>query len=215
VTVKLNRRALDRGREARTAAEPLRSMVEVGRQGILNAVVTQDSPEAYAREISRLWSEARDKFMAIGEYLLMAKRSLAHGEYEDMIRSRLPFGPSAARKMRAVAEAVQDGKVSVDRLPNSYATAYELTLLSQDEFRAAEGRGLVRPDVFLRDIQALRAEMRAPVGSQRQLALQKEHEKIKRDIERLNARAREIALELRLCCADEATIINGTAQATD
>lgn len=212
---RLNRKALDRDREARMAVEPLRSIVEVGRQGLLNAVVAQDGPEAYAREISRLWGEARDKFIAIGEYLSVAKRSLAHGDYEEMIRSLLPFGPSAARKMRAVAAAVQEGKLSVESLPNSYATAYELTLLSEDEFRAAEGRGLVRPDVFLREIQALRAEMRAPVGSQRQLALRRERERIIRDIERLHARAREIALELGNDDAEGTTTIIGKAEVVD
>ena len=62
-------------------------------EGIVNAIVPQADVEGYVREINRLWSEARDKFLAIGEYLVQAKETLPHGEYEKMIESRLPFKP--------------------------------------------------------------------------------------------------------------------------
>jgi hypothetical protein len=114
------------------------------------------------REISRLWSEARDKFLAIGEYLSLAKRQLAHGEYEAMIRSQLPFGKSAAHRMRTVAEAVGKGKLARDNLPLSYATAYELTLLSDQQLRLAEDGGLVRPDVHRSEIVAFRRTFISP-----------------------------------------------------
>ena len=40
--------------------------------------------EAYAAEVSRLWLEAQDRFVAIGEYLVHAKETLPYGEYEKL-----------------------------------------------------------------------------------------------------------------------------------
>src|SRR3954451_16848228 len=101
----LNRRALERQREAeeveaeevnepaartQVSTLPTRHRME----DIINAVVPQADVEGYVREINRLWNEARDKFLAIGEYLIQAKETLSHGEYEKMIETRLPFKPA-------------------------------------------------------------------------------------------------------------------------
>lgn len=193
-----NRRALDKIRHEELDREPAPSFTHTRAEGILNAVVPQNGVDGYVREISRLWLEAKSKFMAIGEYLMQAKRTLPHGEYEAMIRSRLPFNTSAAHKMRAVAEAVHDGRILAEKLPNSYATAYELTLLDDEELRIAEARSLVRPDVFLREIQALRAELRGPVGPQRRAALVRERERLIREIERVRDRLSTIDAQLQL-----------------
>lgn len=194
----LSRRALDKLRTQELEQSPaVTPQARARAEGIVNAVVPQSDIEGYTREITRLWGEARDKFLAIGEYLMHAKRTLAHGEYELMIRSRLPFNTSAAHKMRAVAEAVHDGRVLRGQLPHSYATAYELTLLSEHEFQVAVSRGLVRPDVYLREIQSLRAELRAPIGPQKRAALTRERERLAREYDRIRARMDEIERELR------------------
>src|SRR3954447_1308152 len=159
--VRLNRRALEKQAEEREV-RPARPSGLSRAEALLNVAVPQNNPAGYVREISRLWSEARDKFLAIGEYLSLAKRQLAHGEYEAMIRSQLPFGKSAAHRMRTVAEAVGDGKLARDNLPLSYATAYELTLLSDQQLRIAEDRGLVRPDVHRSEIVAFRRAFVSP-----------------------------------------------------
>jgi hypothetical protein len=209
-----SRRALDKMRAEELDQDPaiIAPPTRARAEGIVNAVVPQNDIEGYTREITRLWAEARDKFMAIGEYLMHAKRTLAHGEYELMIRSRLPFNTSAAHKMRAVAEAVHDGRISRAQLPHSYATAYELTLLSDQEFQVAAHRGLVRPDVYLREIQALRAELRAPIGSQKRAALVREKERLIRDIERIRARMNEIEVALQDDARGEPLTIDGEAE---
>ena len=169
--VRLNRRALEKQAEEREV-RPARPSGLSRAEALLNAVVPQNNAAGYVREISRLWSEARDKFLAIGEYLSLAKRQLAHGEYEAMIRSQLPFGKSAAHRMRTVAEAVRDGRLARDNLPLSYATAYELTLLSDQQLRLAEDRGLVRADVHRSEIVAFRRAFdgpRTPEGHQGEL----------------------------------------------
>lgn len=161
--LRLNRRALEKqARERETSPTPARLDGLSRAEGLLNAVVPQNDAAGYVREISRLWNEAKDKFLAIGEYLTLAKQQLAHGEYEAMIRSQLPFGKSAAHRIRAVAEAVRDGRLTRDSLPQSYATAYELTLLTDQQLRIAEDRGLVRPDVYRSEIVAFRRAVDRP-----------------------------------------------------
>ena len=182
---RLNRRALEKQAEEREV-RPARPSGLSRAEALLNAVVPQNNSAGYVREISRLWSEARDKFLAIGEYLSLAKRQLAHGEYEAMIRSQLPFGKSAAHRMRTVAEAVGDGKLARDNLPLSYATAYELTLLSDQQLRLAEDRGLVRPDVHRSEIVAFRRAFISPGTTDgRQGALLYEWQKLGAEIRQL------------------------------
>jgi len=166
------------------------------KEHMLNAVLPQNSMDGYVAEISRLWGEAKEKFLAIGEYLLMAKDRLPHGEYEEMIRSRLPFNPATAHKMRQVADAVRKSRIERAELPHSYTTAYELTTLDDRELVVARQRNLVRPDVLRRDILAFRAEFRAPQGRARFAALQREQQSLERELERIRARLHEIQTEM-------------------
>ena len=49
--------------------------------------------------------------MHIGEALepraILAKRTLSHGTYQDMVRGQLPFAYKIAHKIRSVAQAVE------------------------------------------------------------------------------------------------------------
>ena|SRR5690349_14911498 len=74
------------------------------------AVIDYPDAAGYAREIAKLWADAQRKFLAIGRYLVRAKATLPHGEYEAMISNSLPFGLPTARKLKAVAEAVTPGR---------------------------------------------------------------------------------------------------------
>lgn len=197
---RFNRRMLDRQAEER---EPISARPGgLSRaEALLNAVVPQNDAAGYVREISRLWGEARDKFLAIGEYLSLAKQQLAHGEYEAMIHSQLPFGKSAAHRMRTVAESVRNGRLARDSLPQSYATAYELTLLTDRQLRLAEEQGLIRSNVARSEIVAFRRRFERPCsGHERRDELLREWRKLGGQIERLqqelqHAMARRLEIE--------------------
>jgi hypothetical protein len=62
-------------------------------QTLANAVVARNNAEGYAREIGKLWGEAQQKFLAIGRYLCLAKRTLEHGEFERMVASIAALRP--------------------------------------------------------------------------------------------------------------------------
>ncbi|HEY8610091.1 MAG TPA: hypothetical protein VIL69_02225 [Roseomonas sp.] len=116
-------------------------------QSVTIQATSLETRAEYVKEIGRLWTQAQDRFLQIGNYLIFAKMKLQHGEYERMISEELPFQRSVAHALRAVAEAVRDERLFKDELPNSYSTAYLLTSLPDDGIEEARNRGLVGPDV--------------------------------------------------------------------
>jgi hypothetical protein len=105
------------------------------------------NPDEYTREISRLWREAQQSFLAIGRYLVQAKRKLAHGEFQKLVEASLPFGRQTAYELRMIAEAVDGGRIPEPKLPQAASVAYQLATLKPDDLAAANQEGLVRPDL--------------------------------------------------------------------
>jgi hypothetical protein len=117
-----------------------------------HTIVDLPSPEAYAVEIRKLWSDAEGKFLQIGRYLNHVRVQFGHGSYEAMVREMLPFSESTARKFRRVAHMFDGGKIQPERLPRSYTVVLELTALKPDELDQAEKENIVRPDLTIREI---------------------------------------------------------------
>lgn len=169
-----------------------------------NTVLDLKDTGAYVTEIGKLWSEAQEKFVVIGRYLNQAKATLPHGEFEHMIATQLPFGRHVAFQLRSVAAAVDSGRLLEDELPHSYATAYKLAILEDRHLGVARERGLVRPAVTRREIEAFRREMAdaaSPQGAPG--ALVREWKAISREVERLEeqlrrAHARRAQLEAEM-----------------
>jgi hypothetical protein len=163
--------------------------------------------EAYAQELTRLWREAQDRFVAIGEYLNHAKETLPHGEYEKMVMNDLPFGRAVAHNLRTVAVAVQEGRLGKAELPRSYTTAYFLATLEPQNLALARERGLVRQDVPRSTVEAFRRELRAPNKDKLNHSdLIKERARLQLQFEAISARLKEI--ESILGC-DPKKIIEG------
>lgn len=156
------------------------------------------SRQAYAEELTRLWREAQDRFVAIGEYLLQAKETLPHGEYEKMVEADLPFGRAVAHTLRTVAVAVNEGRLAKPELPRSYTTAYFLATLKPDHLALARERGLVRHDVPRSSVNAFRRELR--VGNDeldRRLRLTNERERLNGQLAAIQTRLVEIEQALQ------------------
>ncbi len=147
--------------------------------------------EAYVQELTRLWREAQDRFVAIGEYLIHAKETLAHGEYERMVASDLPFGRAVAHTLRTVAAAVREGKLQRPELPRSYTTAYFLATLQPSQLALARSRGLVRHDVPRSSVDAFRRELRG-LESDATSELHRERARLRLQLQAITARLREI-----------------------
>lgn len=137
-----------------TGVVPPRSQVDIVR----TAQRELRNPEEYAREISRLWREAQQSFLAIGRYLVQAKRKLAHGEFQRLVEASLPFGRQTAYELRMIAEAVDGGRIPEPKLPQAASVAYQLATLKPDDLAAADQDGLVRPDLRRFEIIAWKRE---------------------------------------------------------
>jgi hypothetical protein len=115
----------------------------------------------FVREIVKLWSDAQRKFALIGRYLIQAKATLPHGEYQRMVERELPFGYAMANQLRSVAEAIEAGILPVDRMPRDCTAAYYLAKMTPDERQQAEAVGLIRQDVSRREVVEFKRQVRA------------------------------------------------------
>jgi hypothetical protein len=216
----LNRRALDRERETEIDRSPVAVKSVRRLQGILNAVVPQPDGMGYILELNRLWEQVRDKFLAMGEYLELAKANLPHGHYEAMFAdskreqpspyggARLNFNSATGTKLRAIYRATRDGRIPREKLPNAWGTAYELTKLTDSELKVARSRGLVRQDVYRSEILSLIRELRAPADDSQRDALVRERRDLVKEIRRLRNRLLEIDEEIGPA-GDEGPLIEG------
>jgi hypothetical protein len=171
------------------------------------------NPDEYVREISRLWREAQQSFLAIGRYLVQGKRKLAHGEFQRMVEASLPFGRQTAYELRMIAEAVDGGRIPEPKLPQAASVAYQLATLKPDDLAAADQDGLVRPDLRRPEIITWKRErMLQSAGANNESLTRRRArlaEIIRRHEEELEKARRELA---ELDEAVSAKIIDGEAQ---
>jgi hypothetical protein len=160
-------------------------------EDLRNTVMPLHSKEEFVKEITRLWGEANQKFIAIGRYLIMAKQSLPHGEYQPMIERDLPFRPATARMIVTATQAIVNNLLPADRLPPNYSTVYLLTTLSQEERAEAERNGLIRPNVRREEIVSFKRALAASRVSDVD-RMRAEREKLLADRRRIDARLAEI-----------------------
>jgi len=124
--------------------------------------VINDSPLAnlentgdgyYQSKITTVWESARDSIFQIGRLLVKAKASLPHGTFETMVRSELPFGERSARRFMAISNDPRlSNRTHGSDLPNSWRTLYELTKLTDDQFKTALQDGTINPDMDRKDV---------------------------------------------------------------
>lgn len=155
-----------------------------------NAVRDLSSEAEVVVEIDKLWREAQEKFLAIGRYLVQAKLRF-HRTFEAEILGQLPFGKNVAYQLRAVAVAVDEGRILEEEMPRSYATAYQLVSLRPDTLEQARKENLVRPDVLRREVQAFKERVRESSVSQ-DGALAKERTRLRAEAARIARRLEEL-----------------------
>lgn len=162
-------------------------------EGFENTVRQCATKDEFKQEIGALWASAMDKFLLIGRYLIMAKATLPHGEYQAMVTAELPFSYHIAYQLKTVAENAD--RISRDRLPRSYSTAFRLVTLTDHELAEAEAKNLVRADVTRREIEAFVQEIRSDRLAQQE-RLTREYRKLVRRRDSILERMRAIEAEL-------------------
>jgi ADP-heptose:LPS heptosyltransferase len=119
----------------------------------------RDAP-SYVLEIQKLWDDAADSFLTIGRYLMRAKRTLKHGEFEHMVRGQLPFNKNAAHRLRRVAEDIDGGRLDQAILPRNYTTIYRFVTMDDETLERARHEGVMNPDVTHKQIGAFVQKLR-------------------------------------------------------
>ena len=138
------------------------AVVENRVEKMADTLTTYERREDFVLEIGRLWADAEKKFLQIGRYLNQAKEKLAHGEWTTMVKRDLPFGVAMAHRLRAVATAIDSGRLPPsDQLPKSSSTIYLIATLDDNQLKLAGDRHLIRPDVRREEIEAFKAELKA------------------------------------------------------
>ena len=215
--------AVSKRRSSRLAADALGTEApETGRtQTLSNSILDLRTESEVVEEVSKLWNEAQEKFLAIGRYLRDAKTRFS-GSFEKQIVAALPFGKNIAYQLRTVAEAVDSGRLPEENLPRSYATAFQLVTLSPSDFETARSRGLVRNSVTRPEVDVFKREIRAARLGQgdRRLVLAAERRALKAEMERIQARFREVAarleeIEAEIGAGEGGVVIDGCAEAVE
>lgn len=147
---------------ARTGSAVAPSKADRRASDISDAIVPCHTRQEFAQEIRYHWNRSRKEFLSIGRYLNRAKEILPHGDFEAMIESDMPFSVETAFRFRAVAEAVDTGRLSLDVLPGAESVAYQIVTMTPDELERAKAQGLVRPDVTRRQLIDFKRSLRPP-----------------------------------------------------
>jgi hypothetical protein len=145
--------------------------------------------ETYAHEINVAWRKAVDSTIEAGRILLEAKEGpycLKHGAFEAMVRTKLPFNESTARKLMAIARhPVLSNRSHVNVLPPSYGTLYALTKVPNDRLIAYIREGTINPKLERKDVAALRDDQSPKLTKAATPSLREENANLKAEVQRL------------------------------
>lgn len=156
-----------------------------------------ETREKYADEIKRLWGDISNRVIVIGRFLIYAKETLPHGDYDRMIETDLPFGRSTAHAFKRLAEAVAQYELDDASLPRDYRACYALLTLPADAIAVAKDRGLIAPRTTREMANAYRREvLQAEISPARHALLLNKKSKLIQRIERLQAELAAIDAEL-------------------
>jgi hypothetical protein len=100
----------------------------------------------WAKRIRSAHTKTVAAILKLGRTLLAAKKALPHGEFLKMIKHDLPFTPSTAQRLMAIAA---DPKIAnaarAQLLPRAWSTLYELTKVPEPAFERAVSAGDIHP----------------------------------------------------------------------
>jgi hypothetical protein len=111
--------------------------------------------------IGAAWRRGVEAILETGARLIAAKAELAHGEFQRMVRTELPFGTRVAQTLMAIARhPVLSNVQFVAHLPASYGTLYELTQLPEAELLRKFEAGEITPKTQRPDVAVMRSNAR-------------------------------------------------------
>jgi hypothetical protein len=126
------------------------------------SAVARLSRQEHANRINGAWRKTKEVVFETGRHLLEAKAQLDKHEFEVMLNEDLLMSRSTATKLMGIAS----NKIlcsHVKKLPASWATNYELSLLKDEVLLANIENGKIHPKMERWQAEALRNPARRPV----------------------------------------------------
>jgi len=123
-----------------------------GASPIVSGEPIQRTRADFAQRIRARIVASVEAVLDVGTMLIDAKQTLAHGDFEKMVREDLEWSPQTARKFMAIAShPVLSNRAHVRDLPESWGTLSELARVQPHQLEEAIVRGDVRPGMRRRD----------------------------------------------------------------
>lgn len=120
------------------------------------------SRQEWATIIKRKCAESA---VQIGRDLLTAKDELPHGEFTAMIENDLGWGYQTARDlMRIAAHPEIANSYNSNFLPTTLSALKEVSTLSPEDYRDAQSKGLITPDLKVKPARAIAGAYNKPEG---------------------------------------------------
>ncbi len=121
-------------------------MTDVTHKLIAAKKASDKRQQEHIKLICEAWQRGVESIIETGRRLIKAKKALEHGDFESMLYAKLPFSPSTAQRLMAIAEnPVLSKAAHVQVLPPSWGTLYELTKLPVPLLTAKIKDGTITP----------------------------------------------------------------------
>jgi hypothetical protein len=111
--------------------------------------------KVFANLINTSWRKGAEAFVQTGRYLIEAKEELDRDQYNSLIKLKLAFDESVAKKLICIARKSVLG-AHVHQLPPCWSTLYELSQLEDKVLEAKLADGTIHPGMQRKDATALR-----------------------------------------------------------
>jgi hypothetical protein len=132
-------------------------------------VLTEEELEGVVRDLRGIGYEKTEiwrRIVEMGRRLLRLQERVGEGGYKALRKAGLvPLSDGEASKLRAIARAVEDGKVTVELLPRSVLAAYTAARLPGETLQRMIGEGALGPKTTAREIEQYVAAA-TPEGAQ-------------------------------------------------
>lgn len=126
---------------------------------------TARTRQEWAGIIGADWRRSIESIIQTGRDLVSAKSELPSGEFMEMVERDLPFhGATASQLMRVAAHPELADFRNSKILPARVSVLIELSTLSADDFKDAQNKGLIGPDLKVKPARAIAGAYNKPEG---------------------------------------------------
>lgn len=114
------------------------------------------SEDYYLQEIERRWKGALQSILEAGQLLLEAKQNLLRVQFKHLLEE-LPFKKRTADRLMAIASDPRLTDNGYHKfLPSCWGTLYEISRLSDSQFKIAISQGILKPQATRSEINKFR-----------------------------------------------------------